>query len=193
MIYVIGSLKNPNVPKVAAAIREATGQEVFDDWFAAGPEADDYWRDYERSKGHNFVQALCGKAAQNVYAFDRRNLEASEVVVLVLPAGKSGHLELGWALGRGKKGYILLADDPERFDVMYQFADGTFNTLEALIAELKSLPSTNLVSEISTAHSGVHVSIPRLGISCACSDCERDRRNLRGSGTLAPEVVREFV
>jgi len=137
MIYLIGSLRNPEIPVVANKLREA-GHEVFDDWYAAGPEADDKWRDYEKQRGHNFKQALEGAAAKNVYAFDRRNIEASEVVVLVLPAGKSGHLELGWALGRGKKGYILLDQDPDRFDVMYQFADALVSSVDELIVELNA-------------------------------------------------------
>ena len=35
-VYLIGSLRNPKVPKIAEKIR-ALGFEVFDDWFAAGP------------------------------------------------------------------------------------------------------------------------------------------------------------
>ena len=131
MIYLIGSLRNPKVPAVANALREA-GQEVFDDWYAAGPEADDKWRDYERGRGHSFQEALRGFAARNVYLFDRRHLERADAVVLVLPAGKSGHLEFGWAIGKGKRGFILL-DDPERWDVMYQFADGICGSVEELV------------------------------------------------------------
>ncbi len=54
--------------------------------------------------------------------------------LLVLPAGKSGHLELGYAIGSGKKGYILLDKEPERYDVMYAFAAGVFTSLEQFIA-----------------------------------------------------------
>lgn len=137
MIYLIGSLRNPEIPKIAERLREV--DEVFDDWFAAGPEADDYWRDYEKSRGRTYVEALEGLAARNVFAFDKRNLERASVVVLALPAGKSGHLELGWSLGRGVPGYILL-DSPERWDVMYQFADGVFTSVEDLIENLRSRP-----------------------------------------------------
>jgi hypothetical protein len=38
-------------------------------------------------------------------------------------------------LGQGKPGYILL-DNPERWDVMYQFADGVFEHLEDLLERL---------------------------------------------------------
>ena len=40
-IYTIGSLRNEKVPLIANALRDA-GHEVFDDWYGAGPEADDY-------------------------------------------------------------------------------------------------------------------------------------------------------
>jgi hypothetical protein len=54
---------------------------------------------------------------------------------LILPAGKSGHLELGYMIGKGKLGYILL-EDPDRWDVMYQFSSGVFYELDELIQEL---------------------------------------------------------
>ena len=134
-VYLIGSLRNPEVPKLANKIREL-GFEVFDDWYAAGPEADDKWRDYEKARGHTYREALKGLAADHVYQFDRKHLKACDIAILYLPAGKSGHLELGWAIGKGKRGYILL-DNPERWDVMYQFADGVFHNFEELEEELK--------------------------------------------------------
>lgn len=148
MIYLIGSLRNPEVPTIANKLR-AEGFEVFDDWYAAGPEADDKWRDYEKERGHSYQQALKGHAAKNVYNFDRTHLTNATDVVLVLPAGKSGHLELGWALGKGKRGYILL-DNPERWDVMYQFATGVFDKLEDLICELNLSRSSSTPSASST-------------------------------------------
>jgi len=136
-IYLIGSLRNPEVPLIAEKLR-AEGYDVFDDWYAAGPEADDYWQKYEKAKGHNYAQALQGFAADHVYKFDRHHLERCDIAVLLLPAGKSGHLELGWALGRGKFGYILLSGEPERYDVMYKFADGIVNTYEELLERMKA-------------------------------------------------------
>jgi len=131
VIYIIGSLRNPEVPRLANAL-EAGGYEVFADWFAAGPEADDKWRDYEKLRGKTFKQALEGYAAKNVFAFDKRHLERATDVVLMAPAGKSGHLELGWALGKGKRGYYLL-DNPDRWDVMLQFCTGVAESWEELV------------------------------------------------------------
>jgi hypothetical protein len=138
MVYLIGSLRNPQVPIIANEIR-AAGHVVFDDWYAAGPEADDKWRDYEVARGRSFKDSLSGFAARNVFNFDKTHLTRADVVVLVLPAGKSGHLELGWALGQGKPGYILL-DTPDRWDVMYQFATGVVTNVEELLRELAKNP-----------------------------------------------------
>ena len=133
-VYVTGSLRNENIPRISERLRQA-GHIVFDDWFAAGPIADDSWKKYEQERGHSYLQALEGHAARHVFEFDRTHLTLADTVVLVLPAGKSAHLELGWAIGKGKRGYVLL-DSPDRWDVMYQFADGVFTDPNRLVQEL---------------------------------------------------------
>jgi hypothetical protein len=136
-IYLIGSLRNPRVPEIASKLR-ADGHEVFDDWFAAGPEADDYWQKYEIAKGNNFKQALDGYAAHHVFQFDKTHLDSNNMAILILPAGKSGHLELGYMIGQGKPGYILFDDVmPDRWDVMYKFCTGVYFTFESLSKEIK--------------------------------------------------------
>jgi len=135
VVYLIGSLRNPEIPAIANRL-EAAGFEVFADWFAAGPEADDKWRDYEKARGRNYLQALDGLAAENVFQFDRRHLERADIAVLVAPAGKSGHLEFGWALGRGKRGYYLL-DNPDRWDVMLKFATKVVTDVEELVTAIE--------------------------------------------------------
>lgn len=137
-IYLIGSLRNAKIGEIANTLRLA-GHEVFDDWFGAGPEADDYWQKYETARGHNYKEALGGYAANHVYKFDKYHLDNNDMAVLVLPAGKSGHLELGYVIGKGKPGYILFDEAmPDRWDVMYLFASGVFFNVESLIEELKA-------------------------------------------------------
>ncbi len=120
-IYLIGSLRNPRVPLVAEQLRDM-GHKVFDDWYGAGDEADDKWQAYENGRKRSYRDALAGEAAQHIFKFDLRLITASDAVILVLPAGKSGHLEFGYARGIGKAAVILLDGEPERFDVMYNFA-----------------------------------------------------------------------
>lgn len=146
-IYVIGSLRNPKVLEISNKFREK-GFDVFDDWMAAGPEADDYWQKYETQRGHTYKEALAGYAATHVFEFDKKHLDASDAVVLVLPAGKSGHLELGYCIGRGVPGYILLEESPQkemRYDVMYKFAKTVCYNVDEIITDLENNNNNNRV------------------------------------------------
>lgn len=134
-IYVIGSLRNPRIPEIANLLRGA-GWDAFDDWYSAGPEADDHLWAYERARGRDAVAALQGEAARNAFAFDKRHIDRCARGLLVLPAGKSGHLELGYMLGKAKAGYILLDGEPERIDLMYQFSTAVFRNTDELLEEL---------------------------------------------------------
>ena len=142
-IYLIGSLRNEYIPTLASVLRAETGWEVFDDWFAAGPEADDYWKKYEVAKGLSYSEALKGYAAQHVFHFDKHHLDTCDAAVLCLPAGRSGHLELGYVAGRNRPTFILLDGgyiEEGRFDVMYNFATGVFEKEEDLISAIRELP-----------------------------------------------------
>lgn len=134
-VYLIGSMRNPEIPHLAKRLREI-GFEVFDDWHSPGPEADDKWQEYEKIRGRGYKEALAGYHAKHVYAIDKHHLDDSDVAVLVMPAGRSGHLELGYMIGCGKLGFILFDEEPDRYDVMYQFADDVFFSEETLIEEL---------------------------------------------------------
>lgn len=136
-VYVIGSLRNSAVLDVTLALEEQLDVEVFSDWLAAGPEADDYWRQYEMARGRTYEEALLGYAARHVFEFDKHHLDTSDAAVLVYPAGKSGHLELGYMVGRGKPCAILLDADYERWDVMLQFADVVSKDLDTVVSKLK--------------------------------------------------------
>jgi hypothetical protein len=62
-------------------------------------------------------------------------LRAAEAVVLVMPCGRSAHLEAGWAVGAGRRLAILLADgEPE---LMYSMADAICSTVEDIASMLE--------------------------------------------------------
>ena len=137
--YLVGSLRNPMIPTIAQRLRDV-GVDVFDDWYAAGPEADDIWRKYEEQRGRSYAQALEeGWHTSHVFQYDKYHLDRCESGVLVLPCGRSGHLELGYLLGQGKPGYILL-DDPDRWDVLYRFTTRVVTSIPDLVAEFVEVP-----------------------------------------------------
>lgn len=131
-IYVIGSLRNERITEIAKELRRV-GLDAFDDWMAAGPTADDSWKTYEIDRGRTYQESLQGHAARHVFDFDKYHLDRCDAALLVLPAGKSGHLELGYMSGKGRPTFILLDDQDVRWDVMYQFATKVFTTKEEMI------------------------------------------------------------
>ncbi len=147
-LYLIGSLRNPRIVEIGNTLREA-GYDVFCDWHAGGPQADDEWMRYEKQRGHTYKQALAGYHAAHVFEFDLRHLNRADAAALIAPAGRSAHLELGYIIGQGKPGYMLLEEEPERWDVMALFATQVCFTLQELIdalARYEQGPSRRTVS-----------------------------------------------
>jgi hypothetical protein len=138
-IYLIGSLRNPRIPEIANALEKATGSEVFADWHSAGPDADDFLRDYAKSRNPEagVKAALQTYSARQVFEFDKSHIDRSDAAVLVMPCGRSGHLELGYVC-RDKPGFVLFDAEPERLDIMYQFATGLAMSIEELVPMLKA-------------------------------------------------------
>lgn len=137
MVYVIGSLRNDLVTDAAMTLRES-GFDAFDNWYAAGKTADDSWQEYSKKKGLTYTEALASREANHVFRFDKAYLDLCDCAVLVLPAGKSGFLELGYIVGLGKPAYILLDSTTEdtRYDVMPQFATMVTSDLSYIIEDI---------------------------------------------------------
>lgn len=135
-IYLIGALKNTKIPLIGNSLR-AEGYDVFDDWSSPGPEADQFLLKYEKTRGHGYKEALKGYAAQHNFQFDKFHIDRCDAAVMVMPCGKSGHLELGYVIGCGKPGYILFESEPDRMDLMYNFATDIFFSEEELISTLR--------------------------------------------------------
>ena len=103
------------------------------------PDADEFWRKYEKIRGSTYKQALNNYAGKHIFEFDKYHVNRANIGVLYMPAGKSGHLELGVMIGQGKSGFVLFDEEPERWDVMYQFADTVCFSFDELKEELLKL------------------------------------------------------
>lgn len=141
-VYLIGSLRDPRVPEVGNYLEKYTDLEIFSDWYSASEDADDWLRDYYKGRGYNYKQMVYSHAAKHIFAFDLHHLDRSCAGVLVAPAGKSCHLELGYLRGQGKPVYVLFHEEPDRVDVMYNFCNDIFFDKKDLMRELKRLSKT---------------------------------------------------
>ena len=110
-VYVASSWRNRRQPSVVEYL-QGCGHEVYDfrhpvagndgfNWAEIDPE-------WERWTPRQFLDALTSDIACSGFRLDAHALEKADAVVMVMPCGRSSHLELGWAVGAGKLTAILL-------------------------------------------------------------------------------------
>lgn len=136
-VYVASSWRNEQYPAVVEALREA-GHEVYD---FRNPEPGNNgfrWQDldpdHERWTADTFRAALNHPIAQEGFAHDFNAMQWADACVMVMPCGRSAHLELGWFTGQGKLSIILLeSGEPE---LMYLCADRLCLSVQEVIEEL---------------------------------------------------------
>ena len=115
-VYVASSWRNSAQPSVVKAVR-ALGAQVYDFRCPSEDVAGFQWSEidpqWQRWTAEEYVSALNHQAAVNGYERDLSAMRWANTFVLVLPCGRSAHLELGWAVGQGKRTAILLNGDHE--------------------------------------------------------------------------------
>lgn len=125
-IYVASSWRNTTQPEVVNLLRDL-GHEVYD--FRNPEEGDNgfHWSEidegWENWTNEQYIQALRHPIALSGYLKDYKAMEWADTFVLVQPCGRSAHLELGWAAGRGKTTVMLLGPEiePELMSNMCDF------------------------------------------------------------------------
>jgi len=136
-IYVASSWRNEVQPEVVAALRGAD-YEVYDFRHPATGDDGFHWSEigsgWESWTPDEFISALSHPIADRGFGNDMMALERSDVVVLVMPCGRSAHLELGYAIGAKKTSILLLSQsEPE---LMYKMADYICTSLEEVLEVL---------------------------------------------------------
>lgn len=100
------------------------------------------------------VSFLRDERSQRAFVEDKKWLGWAECCILVLPAGRSAHLEAGYAKGQDKHLIIFAPDGflKGEFDVMYGFADFMTNSCLELSWHLKTLQGKATTPLIGETH-----------------------------------------
>lgn len=130
-IYLASSRRNKFFDKTLAALR-AAGHDVFD-----FKHEDTLVWEADEHKG-----TMAGAETDEVlehFQADFDALKGAECTVLVLPAGRSAHLELGYATGQGQHTVVYLPegavlDEP---DLMYRMCDALIQGEADLLEHLR--------------------------------------------------------
>ena len=135
-IYVASSWRNNDQPRVVQELRQL-GHSVYDFKNPAPGDEGFHWSEIDSKwtcwAPDEFVKGLQHPLAQNGFKKDMSALMNCDACVLVLPCGRSAHLELGWAAGAGKKTFILLDHPLSEPELMYKMAEHLCPTLYELL------------------------------------------------------------
>lgn len=140
LIYLAGSMRNRDGILSVATALEAAGFRVFHSWINPGPETDDQWMEWQKALGRDYFEAMDDPHVRNVYKFDLEWLGRSDALVMVGPAGRSAHGELGYMCGRGKPTFVIMQSEPARWDIMTgAFSGWICRTNEELVNHLNGV------------------------------------------------------
>lgn len=139
-LYVASSWRNQLQPAVVLGLREA-GHDTYDfrnptadnhgfHW----SEIDPYWQEWGVIE---FARNLEHPIAIDGFQRDMDAMKWADGCVLVLPCGRSAHLEAGWFCGADKPVWILACDgEPE---LMYKLASGgVFPCVDEILVDIET-------------------------------------------------------
>jgi len=133
-IYVASSWRNLAQPGIVAALR-ALGHEVYD---FKNPKPGDngfHWSaidgDWKQWTPNAYRRSLANPIAESGFTSDFDAMKWADSCVLVLPCGRSAHIEMGWCVGAGKRTCILMMDQQEP-ELMYKMVDCIATSMDEL-------------------------------------------------------------
>ncbi|TIV83820.1 MAG: hypothetical protein E5V64_06555 [Mesorhizobium sp.] len=116
-IYVASSWRNEHQPNVVEALLHS-GHEVYDFRNPANgvkgfawSEIDPEWQAWSAARYRELLTTH--PIAARGFVSDLRGMQWADTCVLLLPSGRSAHLEAGWFCGQGKRCIILTRDGEE--------------------------------------------------------------------------------
>lgn len=147
-LYVASSWRNDEQPGVVEALR-AANHEVYD--FRNPPDqsgfswsdVDPAWKDWTATW---FRTALGHPLSEAGYAADKAGMDWADACVLLMPSGRSAHLEAGYMAGEGKPVCVLLLGDFEA-ELMYKLLGKVCLSLEEVVAWLETQRSPEEVED----------------------------------------------
>jgi hypothetical protein len=142
-IYVASSWRNDYQPNVVQGLRVA-GHEVYDFKNPKEGNCGFHWKDVALDRNdqglclpEDLQRALQHPVAIDGFASDFNAMKWADACVLVLPCGRSAHLEIGWMAGANKLTYVLAPQgSPIEPELMYGLLGGIYVGLSEIVAKL---------------------------------------------------------
>lgn len=125
-LYVASSWRNEYQPAVVLDLRDCD-HDVYDFRNPNSGDTGFHWSDidqkWETWTPKQFIEGLSHDVAIQGFKSDAEAMDWADACVLVLPCGRSAHLEAGWFVGENKPLFILISPDVENEpELMYLMA-----------------------------------------------------------------------
>ena len=134
-VFLTTAWGNPQHPEVVGLLRSAGF--VVHDFAEHGPTLAPWWG-REAVTAEQFMTRLADPPQQSSFRRNFEAMEAADVCVLLLPSGRSAHLELGWFVGRGVPTVVVLGDCPP-IELAYSLVDCLVPSVDGLVDALHGL------------------------------------------------------
>lgn len=133
-IYVASSWSNPIQPYIVKLLRIA-GHEVYDfrEHSFRWMDLDYRWKDWSNQQ---YLDALHDPIADKGFGEDWIGMHKADTCIMLLPCGRSSHLEAGYFVGAKKRLFILLEQGKVMPELMYKMATlvtDNFNSVMELL------------------------------------------------------------
>ncbi len=143
-IYLASSWRNYRYETILEQLQQR-GFDVYDFKNPAPGNKGFSWKDtgvYDINNPTTFAKLIPkDPIALEGFRFDKRALDAAEVLILLLPCGKSAHMEFGYASNANKLTYVLLDPNEKPFEpeLMYLFARMITTDLVDIVEDIKKV------------------------------------------------------
>ena len=187
-IYVSSSWKNELQPKIVALLREH-GHKVYDFRHPNGRNDRNVWEEITESLNlsiayqqgiilpDNYDRMLSDQRVRDRFDDHFKAMNDADTCVLLLPCGRSSHVEAGYMAGAGKRVFVYDTGTHVTPELMYLTFDGYFHDKKALLEALaEDIPGVCRVCGCTQTNPCYH---PDLGCChwvepSLCSHCTRD-------------------
>jgi len=135
-VYLASSWRNSYFNKIVDTLRDV-GHDVFN-FRSPRPgnvgfhwkEIDEKWQDWSTLEYREVLET--NTIVANGYLSDLRGMQWADTCVLLLPCGRSAHLEAGWFAGANKR-LIIYMPEVQEPDLMYLMANHIVVNVDELI------------------------------------------------------------
>lgn len=142
-IYIASSWRNQHQNSVVRACRGA-GYNVYDfknpqpgNYGFSWSQIDTFWKNWTPDKYINDV--INHPISNDGFKLDMDGLEWCDTCILLLPCGRSAHLEAGYCIGAKKPTAVFISNEQFEPDLMYKMADCVSNKIEVIYDWLEQL------------------------------------------------------